>query len=151
MFIMTSRQNGSTFGLTSNSGRGRGTFKRRGGSNTHSGAPRPKTQEQKAAIASLLTGTSNEATSIEDRFEEARQRDEIDAKLGFERIEQGESREAWLVNMHPTLVPDNPLEGPGHATGKSAVDFYFIQDDADRKSTRLNSSHSGESRMPSSA
>lgn len=124
------RQNGSTFGLTSNSGRGRGTFKRRGGSNTHSGAPRPKTQEQKAAIASLLTGTSNEATSIEDRFEEARQRDEIDAKLGFERLEQGESREAWLVNMHPTLVPDNPLEGPGHATGKSAVDFYFIQDDA---------------------
>src|SRR6056297_3364089 len=32
--------------------------------------------------------------------------------------------------------------------------IYFIDDDAiviDRKSTRLNSSHSGESRMPSSA
>ena len=34
-----------------------------------------------------------------------------------------------------------------------AASFWIIQDfpDTDRKSTRLNSSHSGESRMPSSA
>lgn len=58
-------------------------------------------------------------------------RDEIDAKMGFERLEAGPSREAWLVNMHPTLLPPNPAdEGGGHPTGKSAVDFYFIEDDA---------------------
>ena len=29
--------------------------------------------------------------------------------------------------------------------------LFWVDDDIDRKSTRLNSSHSGESRMPSSA
>ena len=36
-----------------------------------------------------------------------------------------------------------------HGFGQKASDFGFAAED--RKSTRLNSSHSGESRMPSSA
>ena len=41
-----------------------------------------------------------------------------------------------------------------HAAGKalaSEAELYAIRSGVDRKSTRLNSSHSGESRMPSSA
>ena len=57
-----------------------------------------------------------------------------------------------LANINASVQPDAPVhvqkldaQGRAYATGKrkDAV--------ADRKSTRLNSSHSGESRMPSSA
>ena len=44
------------------------------------------------------------------------------------------------------VVPDLPK-----ANYKVWVRGYGLVDSADRKSTRLNSSHSGESRMPSSA
>ena len=40
---------------------------------------------------------------------------------------------------------------PGDSLVEGIVLFQEIEDNADRKSTRLNSSHSGESRMPSSA
>jgi DNA polymerase epsilon subunit 1 len=120
---------GKTFGLTSSSGsRGRGTFRKRGGG--ASGRGSFKTQDQQKASAKLVKGAFDDATSAEDRFREAAARDEIDAKMGFERLDQGPSREAWLVNMHPTIIADSPLQGPVHPSGKSAVDFYFIQDDA---------------------
>ena len=129
---------GKTFGLTSSSSsRGRGTFRKRGRgggsgpSGNHSDfANKHKTQDQQNASASLVKGAFDDATSAEDRFREAAAQDEIDAKMGFERLDQGESKEAWLVNMHPTIIVDSPLEGPIHASGKSAVDYYFIQDDA---------------------
>ena len=40
--------------------------------------------------------------------------------------------------------------GGGIVTGFQGKDFVLVED-ADRKSTRLNSSHKTESRMPSSA
>ena len=40
---------------------------------------------------------------------------------------------------------------PDNKRGKSQISPLNTQKDKDRKSTRLNSSHSGESRMPSSA
>ena len=124
---------GKTFGLTaSSSARGRGTFRKRGGhTGSHSDfSKRHKTQDQQNASASLVKGAFDDATSAEDRFREAAARDEIDAKMGFERLDQGSSREAWLVNMHPTITVDAAHEGPVHPSGKSAVDYYFIQDDA---------------------
>lgn len=136
------QRGGKTFGLTSSSssssGRGRGTFRKRGrggaaaaaGGNHTNFANRNKTEDQKNASASLVKGAFDDATSAEDRFREAAAQDEIDAKMGFERIDQGQSKEAWLVNMHPTIIVDSSLEGPVHASGKSAVDYYFIQDDA---------------------
>jgi DNA polymerase epsilon subunit 1 len=80
--------------------------------------------------ASASTYKQYETKTPDDRFREAAEQDEIDTKMGFERLDQGQSKEAWLVNMHPTIIVDSPLEGPIHASGKSAVDFYFIQDDA---------------------
>ena len=44
---------------------------------------------------------AEEGTQAADRLEEVRLRDEVDEKLGFERISEGAKREAWLVNMHP--------------------------------------------------
>ena len=49
---------------------------------------------------------------------------------------------------------ETPASEPGLAAqgsaGQSGTDFYLC-DEGDRKSTRLNSSHASKSRMPSSA
>src|SRR5258706_10533575 len=44
---------------------------------------------------------ADDATQLEDKFENVRQRDEIDEKLGFHRVSDGPKREGWMVNMHP--------------------------------------------------
>lgn len=123
-----------TFGLTSNGGaRGRGTFRKRGNGRGGgaSASFQRKSEAHAAASASLTKGAFDDVSAAEDRLKEAAARDEIDARLGFERLDQGPSRQAWLVNMHPTIMPDDGLDSPtAHASGKSAVDFYFIQDDA---------------------
>jgi DNA polymerase epsilon subunit 1 len=122
---------GKTFGLTSSyNTRERGSFNRRGRGGFNSARGAFKTQDQQDASAKLVKGAFDDGTSAEDRFREAAAQDEIDAKMGFERLDQGPSREAWLVNMHPTIIADSPLAGPIHSSGRSAVDFYFIQDDA---------------------
>jgi DNA polymerase epsilon subunit 1 len=70
----------------------------------------------------------DDGTAAAERFEEVKIYDDVDAKLGFDKFESnlaaGESRDGWLVNMHQTL-----LASESHATGLSAVDYYFIQDD----------------------
>lgn len=92
----------------------------------------PKSAAADAAARSLTKGVFDDATNAEDRFAEAAAHDEIDAKLGFERLEGGSPKEAWLVNMHATIVRDgDDSGGAAHASGKSAVDFYFIDDDGD--------------------
>ncbi|WFD34820.1 DNA-directed DNA polymerase [Malassezia cuniculi] len=88
-------------------GRGRGTFRRR--------STRDNSRATEASAASAAA----------ERLAAVRAHDELDESLGFARLEQGETRQAWMVNMHPTLLPDD--EHPG---GRSAVDYYFVQDDA---------------------
>lgn len=68
---------------------------------------------------------ANAASQLEARFAAVHEADAIDERMGFHRLDQGEVRQAWLVNMHPTLRADEQ-----HASGRSGVDFYFIQDDA---------------------
>jgi DNA polymerase epsilon subunit 1 len=86
-----------TFGIPAfNRGRGRGGSRRgyrgnfrgrgRGGAATRNG-PAPV--------------RADDATQLEDKFENVRQRDEIDEKLGFHRVSDGPKREGWMVNMHP--------------------------------------------------
>ncbi|KAJ2921503.1 hypothetical protein H1R20_g15588, partial [Candolleomyces eurysporus] len=87
-------------------GRGRG-----GGSKGSGGdAPAPVREE--------------DGTQLAERFEKIAVNDEVDEKLGFERVQDGPRREGWLINMHPTIVKDPDWPG-----GKAAVDYYFIKDD----------------------
>jgi DNA polymerase epsilon subunit 1 len=81
-----SSRGGSSRGNTSFRGRGRG----RGGtsgSNAPRDGPAPVRDE--------------DGTALEERFEQIRVSDGVDAKLGFERIQEGPPKEGWLVNMHP--------------------------------------------------
>ncbi|SNX82388.1 probable POL2 - DNA polymerase epsilon, calytic subunit A [Melanopsichium pennsylvanicum] len=116
----------NTFGLTSHGSnvRSRGTFRKRGGG-PRSGSFKSATEKAIANAAAQLVKGVEDGSAVEERFQEVKERDEIDEKLGFHRLEQGETRQAWLVNMHPTLLRD-----PDHPTGRSGVDFYFIEDDA---------------------
>ncbi|CBQ70431.1 probable POL2-DNA polymerase epsilon, calytic subunit A [Sporisorium reilianum SRZ2] len=116
----------NTFGLTSRGSnvRSRGTFRKRGGG-PRSGSFKSATEKAIANAAAQLVKGVEDGSAVEERFQEVKERDEIDDRLGFHRLEQGETRQAWLVNMHPTLLRD-----PDHPTGKSGVDFYFIEDDA---------------------
>ncbi|KAG6831555.1 hypothetical protein H0H92_009474 [Tricholoma furcatifolium] len=111
-----------TFGLSSTRGgdRGRGGFRGRvaswrggrgrGRAGAKAGEGAPKRED--------------DGTQLVERFEKVALGDEVDEKLGFSRLQEGGTKEGWLVNMHPTLVKD-----PDYAGGKSGVDFYFIQDD----------------------
>ena len=56
---------------------------------------------------------------------------------------------AWW-KKYPAWIPDN-VEPTEDSVAEPPEDFDDEQRQSDRKSTRLNSSHSGESRMPSSA
>ncbi|PKI82744.1 Pol2p [Malassezia vespertilionis] len=109
-----------TFGLmpSRGSGRGRGTFRRRG-----SGAVQRPGSRISAALA--RSNEVNAASQLEARFDAVRAYDAIDERMGFVRFDQGETKQAWLVNMHPTLLSDD-----AHPSGRSGVDYYFIQDDA---------------------
>lgn len=97
--------------------RGRGTFRRRGSGVMQRGPTRN--------TASTATNVDIATTQIEERFAAVKRHDIIDEQMGFVRLEQGETRQAWMVNMHPTLMPDD-----AHPSGRSGVDYYFIQDDA---------------------
>ena len=117
-----------TFGLTSSRGsntRSRGTFRKRGASSSAGPSYRSAKDQAVANAAAQLVKGVEDGSAVEERFLEVKMRDEIDERLGFIRLEEGQTKQAWLVNMHPTLVRD-----PDHPTGKSGVDFYFIQDDA---------------------
>ena len=54
----------------------------------------------------------------------------------------------WLVDAHPDMLA---LDADGRQRRFGSRRHYCFSSEADRKSTRLNSSHSRRSRMPSSA
>lgn len=112
-----------TFGLVPGRNRGRGGF--RGGQRGWTrGSYRGRGRGRGGAQAGPAPARGDDGTQLEERFENVRIYDEIDAKLGFSRVEEGTQRDGWLVNMHPTVVKTEEW-----ATGKAAVDYYFIQDD----------------------
>ncbi|CAN7982572.1 unnamed protein product [Ixodes hexagonus] len=69
--------------------------------------------------------TTRDDTS-ERRLLESLFNDELDAKFGFKRHQEGTERIGWLINIHPTeiLNEDKRLI--------SAVDYYFIEEDGSR-------------------
>ncbi|SSD58769.1 probable DNA polymerase epsilon catalytic subunit A [Saccharomycodes ludwigii] len=60
--------------------------------------------------------------------------DEIDSKMGFDRfipseVDISEEKIGWLVNMHPTTIPNTNTTSSAFHTGVSAVDFYFLDEE----------------------
>ncbi|KAG5645676.1 hypothetical protein DXG03_005514 [Asterophora parasitica] len=129
-----------TFGLSSTRGgdRGRGSYRGRVGS-WHGGRGRGRGG---AKAGEPGPNREDDGTQLAERFEKAALGDEVDEKLGFVRLQEGLSKEGWLVNMHPVSDPHelttrretdfcakSLVKDLEYASGKSAVDFYFIQDD----------------------
>ncbi|KAI6112282.1 hypothetical protein EDD16DRAFT_1176350 [Pisolithus croceorrhizus] len=118
---------GRKFGLSSSGGsRGRGGF--RGGFRSNAafrgGRGRGRgTTNGRAPAEGPAPQREDDGSQLAERFEQVRLSDEIDEKLGFARVQEGQRREGWLINMHPTLVKD-----PDYPGGRAAVDFYFITD-----------------------
>lgn len=69
---------------------------------------------------------STEEVGFNDPMKIVYKKNEIDRMMGFDSYEGGQPREAWLLNVHPTVIESTK----GNST-LSAVDFYFIQDDGD--------------------
>ena len=98
-FSMSRR--GGTFGLTA-SRRARGSF--RGGSrgfykSTRGRGGRSGNSSTNAVVAAPTK--DEEGTQLAERFERVATNDEVDEKLGFARIQEGQKKEGWLINMHP--------------------------------------------------
>ena len=79
---------------------------------------------------------------------------------GIKRVDQAETEQLTVGKVFHSILEGDPLEAELEPklqmSIEASADFvknrYVYRDwETDRKSTRLNSSHSGESRMPSSA
>ncbi|KAI0826611.1 DUF1744-domain-containing protein [Trametes gibbosa] len=109
-----------------------GSFKRGGRAGSRSGfrgntsfrGGRGRGRGRGGAPADAQIQRDEDGNQLAERFEQVKTNDEVDEKLGFARVQEGPTRDGWLINMHPTLMKD--ADWPG---GKAAVDFYFIQDD----------------------
>ncbi|KAI8979603.1 hypothetical protein BDF20DRAFT_870600 [Mycotypha africana] len=101
----------------------------RGGSR-FSGPRRSTTQFQRYG---LPNNAATEASNVDQRFEDISIMDDLQFRFGFDKYHEGPERLGWLINMHETLVKDSDWAG-----GRSAVDYYFINDSAQTfKSTIL--------------
>ena len=58
---------------------------------------------------------------------------------------------AGIFDLRGRMLAQAVTGTPGHVNSMMESVGHFLRKFPDRKSTRLNSSHSGESRMPSSA
>ncbi|KAI9351947.1 hypothetical protein BD770DRAFT_393656 [Pilaira anomala] len=118
------------FGVSSSkfgAARGRGNY--RGGR----GGIRSTASFQKYGLPTGNNG--NEASNVDQKFEDVRILDNLEVPFGFERYQEGPERLGWLLNMHETLIKDSDW-----ATGRSGVDFYFINDNGETfKTTMLHS------------
>ncbi|KAI8985142.1 hypothetical protein BDB01DRAFT_896693 [Pilobolus umbonatus] len=74
----------------------------------------------------LPKSTAPESSSIDQRFQQVIDMETIEQRFGFDRYQEGPERLGWLINMHMTIVKD--ADWPG---GKSAVDYYFINDNCE--------------------
>ncbi|KAG0367489.1 hypothetical protein BC939DRAFT_506368 [Gamsiella multidivaricata] len=119
----------TTFGLMPPSARG-GASRGRGGRGGGRGGKVYRAPSAQSAQPFVATG--DEGTHIEQRFDDVALQDEIDEKLGFFKFQEGPEKLGWLINQHATLVKDEDWP-----TGRSAIDYYFIQDDGEMFKTTV--------------
>lgn len=79
------------FGVSSNSGR-------RGRGGRFANPTRSTTSFQKFGLPT--GGGMNEASNIDQRFEEVEILDNLQTRFEFERYQEGPERLGWLLNMH---------------------------------------------------
>ncbi|OAA65284.1 DNA polymerase catalytic subunit a [Niveomyces insectorum RCEF 264] len=99
---------------------------RQGGSRKkayHGGAGGGRSQRTFAAAS----GGRAEGTSADEKWERTNLAHAIDERMGFARYEAGRRRQGWLVNVQPTALEDDRVEGGG---GRAAVDLYFLDPDS---------------------
>lgn len=53
-----------------------------------------------AAKSDTAPVREDDGTQLAEKFERVALCDEIDEKLGFARVDQGQRKEGWLINMH---------------------------------------------------
>lgn len=73
---------------------GRGGYRGRGGG----GAARSTTSFQRYGLPS--GGGANDASNVDQKFEDVRVLDSLEVPFGFERYQEGPERLGWLLNMH---------------------------------------------------
>lgn len=103
--FLGSRTNASFPNSISMSTAGRGSFRGRGRLGS--------TRANKSRNNTLPNQNLNaEPSNVDQRFEDIKICDEIDAKLGFERYQEGPEKLGWLINMHSVsyliVVPLRP-------------------------------------------
>lgn len=94
-----------TFGLTSRGGsntRARGSY--RGSWRGGRGRGRGGYSQNKGADSGSAAKRDDEGTQLAERFERVVICEEVDEKLGFTKLEEGQRKEGWLVNMHPVSI-----------------------------------------------
>lgn len=93
---------GRGFGLSSARGGNRGSFRggQRGGS-WRGGSWRGRGRGKGSGKPEDAPRREDDGTQLAERFERVKTNDEIDEKLGFGLVQEGEVKEGWLVNMHP--------------------------------------------------
>lgn len=74
----------------------------------------------------MSVGDGGRDDSTEKRLQRAILNEDIDAKFGFDRLQDSSERIGWLINMHPADILDDDKRLI------SAVDYYFIQEDGGR-------------------
>lgn len=87
-----------TFGLTARN-RGRGSFRGSRGGTWRGGRARGRGAAKAPGDAAPIR--EDDGTQLAERFERVSLNDEVDEKLGFARVQEGERKEGWLINMHP--------------------------------------------------
>ncbi|KAI9020780.1 hypothetical protein CLU79DRAFT_216823 [Phycomyces nitens] len=74
----------------------------------------------------LPTKATKEPSNQDQRFDDVKDLDELEARFNFSRYEEGPEQLGWMLNMHETLIKDD--EWP---SGRAGVDFYFLNDNGE--------------------
>ena len=94
-----------SFAGGSRRGRGFSRFGYRGNTSFRGGRGRGRGRGQ-GAPAENQPQRDEDGTQLAERFEQVRVQDEVDEKLGFIRVQEGDAKEGWLINMHPVGLKD---------------------------------------------
>ena len=89
-------------------GRGGSRFGYRGSTSFRGG--RGRGRGRGGAQTDATPQRDEDGNQLAERFEQVKTNDEVDEKLGFARVQEGPTRDGWLINMHPVRTPPSKLQ-----------------------------------------